>query len=216
MKKWLARLWYKRTIGRLKNSRYKHLLLEVDSIKARRILEVGVYNGRNSKRMIRTAMMHHASSRIEYFGFDIFDQVTLEVAEKEKTADKMPLPMEQVRLQLTSTGANIYLFQGCSHESIPNFSKTEHALIPMDFIFIDGGHSEETIMADWKNLQSVIGEKTVVVFDDYYQESAQDGCRSLISSLDPEEYCTTILEPSQIFQKDTGPLVISFAKVTRV
>lgn len=23
----------------------------------------------------------------------------------------------------------------------------------MDFIFIDAGHSEETIMADWKNLQ---------------------------------------------------------------
>lgn len=203
-------------IGRLKDKRYKHLLLEIDSIKARRILEVGVYTGKNSKRMIRTAMMHHAPSRIEYFGFDLFELLTSEVAEKEKTADKVPPTMEQIRLLLAATGANIHLFKGYSHDSIPDFLRTEYALNPIDLIFIDGGHSEETIMADWTNLQPVIGDKTVVIFDDYYQESAKDGCRNLISSLDPEKFRASILKPSQTFQKDTGPLVISFAKVTRV
>lgn len=216
MKKWLARLWYKRTVSRLRDNRYKHLLLEIDSINARRILEVGVYNGRNSKRMIRTAMMHHAPGRIEYFGFDLFELITSEIAEKEKTADKVPPTMEQIHHLLAPTGANIHLFKGYSHDSITDFMKTEHAINPMDFIFIDGGHSEETIMADWGNLQPVIGDKTVVVFDDFYQESAKDGCRNLISSLDPEKYNITILKPSQTFQKDTGPLVISFVKVTRI
>lgn len=119
MRKWLARLWYKRTIGRLKDKRYKHLLLEIDSIKARRILEVGVYNGRNSKRMIRTAMMNYAPSRIEYFGFDLFELVTSEVAEKEKTADKVPPTIDQIRLLLAPTGADVHLLKDISMTAFP-------------------------------------------------------------------------------------------------
>mgnify|MGYP001457844067 CR=1 FL=1 len=36
-----------------------------------------------------------------------------------------------------------------------------------DLVFIDGGHSEETVASDWENVKHLLHEKSVVYFDDY-------------------------------------------------
>ena len=216
MKRWFAKIEFRRTVKKLRNTRYKHLLIEIDKIKARRILEVGIYNGRNSERMIRAAKMHYAPEKVEFFGFDLFEMITTDVAQKEKTADKIPPTMEQVRHQLAGTGANIHLYMGYSQDTIPDFVRSEQGRVPIDFIFIDGGHSVETVMMDWKNLQPLIGKDTVVIMDDYYGEGVAEGCRSLIKSLDLNEFNVSILEPAQVFEKADGPLSINFVRVRRV
>jgi hypothetical protein len=37
----------------------------------------------------------------------------------------------------------------------------------MDLVFIDGGHSTETVATDWENVKDLLHEKSIVFFDDY-------------------------------------------------
>jgi predicted O-methyltransferase YrrM len=86
----------------------------------------------------------------------------------------------------------------------------------MDFIFIDGGHSFETIQSDWDNVKHRMHDETVVVFDDYWTGPAltdpvysQGGCQRLIDSL--TGYQVEILEPTDKFKRIWSNMV----KVTK-
>ena len=61
---------------------------------------------------------------------------------------------------------NIYikLIKGDTKQSLKQFK-----IKKIDFVFIDGGHSIETIKNDWLNIQKLINKKSVVIFDDYYE-----------------------------------------------
>jgi len=69
----------------------------------------------------------------------------------------------------------------------------------MDIIFIDGGHSIKTIQNDWNYSKKIIHDKTVVIFDDYWNiESA--GCNRVIDSIDRSEFSVEILQPTDKFK----------------
>ena len=79
-------------------------------------------------------------------------------------------------------------------------------------IFVDGGHSWETIDADWSNIQKYIGQETVILFDDYYTgDVGETGCQRLIDSLSRDIWDVEILPP----QETWGELRINMVKVKR-
>lgn len=88
-----------------------------------------------------------------------------------------------------------------------------------DFVFIDGGHSIETVASDWNSVKDFMGDKTVVVFDDYYPHLSPGisgmGCREIVGRLDRDLYSMQKLEPIDTFMKGWGTLEIQFVKVTK-
>lgn len=112
--------------------------------KPQRIMEIGIANGDNAKKMIESA-----DGKVEYYGFDIFPGNS----------------QDKIKEKLEETWAAISLFKGYSNETIPaNMDK----LPRMDLIFIDGDHSYSGTKEDWENSKKLIKEDGVIFVHNYY------------------------------------------------
>jgi predicted O-methyltransferase YrrM len=205
-----------RALGRLygllhgRPRRYRYLEELVERHGCRRFMEIGTGKGDSAVRMIEAAARRWDRSEIEYYGFDLFELLDREVAQKELT--KIPPPMEDVQRRLETTGARIRLFRGNTNETL--WAAAE-ALPTMDFVFIDGGHSIETIENDWHGVQGLMHERTVVLFDDYYADRLDMGARHLVESLDSSEYRVKVLPIQDVFRKPWGLLCVNMVLVVR-
>jgi len=176
-------------------SRKDPLMDAVREIHPKRILELGVSVGKNAVCMITEAQSHCNDKRmVQYYGFDVFEQQSV-----WKELDDAPVTtLEKATELLSATGAEIHLIRGDSKVTLPEFVKTSR---PMDLIYIDGGHSAETIASDWENVKILMHPKTVVVFDDYW-DRLDGGCRAVIDALDRNMYAVNICEPGEMFPGD--------------
>lgn len=200
--------WYYDTFKAPK--RYHHLYDLIRALKAHSILEIGVWNGKRALEMISEAQKQ--SSEVSYYGFDLFENLGEEKYHNELS--KRPPSEESVRTLLEKTGARIFLFKGNTLESLPG---AVPSLPTMDFIFIDGGHSIETIASDWMHIQKLVGNHTIVIFDDYWHNRVDAGCKTVVDAIDRSQYRVEILPEIDVFNNaDFGRLEISFAKITRV
>lgn len=139
-------------------------------------MEIGVWNGNHAKQMIQAALHYH--NEIKYIGFDLFENITDEEIQLE-ASKSVKANYEAVRQLLEKIpGADVKLYVGYTRETIP-VVPTE----PIDFIFMDGGHSVETIKSDWNNIQRFIHADTIVLFDDYWENRTDFGCKLLLDEL---------------------------------
>lgn len=182
--------------------RYQNLFKEIEENKSRVILEVGTWNGVHSCQMIETAKNNH--EKVVYYGFDVFENISSEIRDKELHI-KSVQNSKEVESKLKKTGAEIHLHIGYTNETLPLFQPKEE----IDFIYLDGGHSLDTIQNDWDYIENFINQDTVVIFDDYYDGDAEKGCYSLIHSLDKNKYHIELLDPEDKFPT----LRIRFVKV---
>jgi len=201
-------------LAAVKPRRYANLFREIRGNRCRRMLEVGTYDGRHAAQMIQTAGIFHPRDRVEYAGFDLFELLTDDKLNKEFS--KRPPDISTVRSRLERTGARISLYQGDTRTILP---RVKDDLGQFDLIFIDGGHSEETISSDWNAVKGLMRDGTVVLFDDYYKDPAPElqgiGCRSLVEGLDRDMYEVKVLDPTDEFDKEWGVLKVNFVKVTK-
>lgn len=195
--------------------RYRSLLRVLYRLRPRVVVEIGTHRGKNAWQMIQTANVFHPMRRIEYIGFDLFEDLSAEELKLEFSL--RPPPLDQVREILESTGASVRLVQGNTQETLPRFVRDSNRPRQIDFVFVDGGHSVETIASDWASVRELMSPETVVVFDDYYLNDESEvggvGCQSLIDGLDRSEFDVTVLEPEDRFEHDWGVLRIKMASV---
>lgn len=173
--------------------RYRNLVQIVAEIKPQKIMEIGTCTAGSAKKMIQEAVKHREG--VVYYGFDLFE--TTEASAYEMT--KVPLSGRQIRKKLDPLGAHIVLYKGNTRKTL-----WEMPLPQMDLIFIDGGHTFETIQNDWNRARQLMHDKTVIVFDDYWTGPALThpiyrvgGCKPLIDNL--KGYQVEILEPTDKF-----------------
>ncbi|MEM3373688.1 MAG: class I SAM-dependent methyltransferase [Candidatus Woesearchaeota archaeon] len=179
----------------------------VEKIKPKNIMDIGVFDGENSIKILEIAKKYHKPSEINYYGFDLFESMDKKTFEKE--ISKNPLSEKNIYEKLKKTKTNIYLFKGNTLETLPKNYKN---LPKMDLIIIDGGHSLETIENDWNYSKKLMHKKTNVLFDDYWNRM-NSGCKKLIDSLDRNKYVVKILPIQDIFIKKDGILKINYALV---
>jgi hypothetical protein len=203
----LAYAEYGLRVARNSHRRYRHLFTLIARARARTLLEIGTWNGRHARQMIRTAAVWHPMSTVEYFGFDLFEQSTTDDLRKEFTP-KIPPTEEQVRQYLSATGAAVRLYKGYTRDTLP---RAADSLPAIDFAFIDGGHAIDTIRSDWAVVQRLVRPSSVVVFDDYYQADERLeglGCREVIEAIDRSRYDVEVLEPTETAPQPWGMLEI--------
>lgn len=206
---------YNRLRGAERARRYNYLFEIIRKNRSQRIMEIGIWNGARSLAMIKIAQKFHSPGEVEYYGFDIFELMNEKVFKKE--VSKRPPTMEQVQDKLEASGAKIHLFKGFTEETLP---KVVHFLPKMDLVFIDGGHSIETIINDWRWTQQIMDSNTVVIFDDYWSgewgKRKDAGCQNIIDVLDRTKFEVKVLPVQDKFKKDWGILKINFVQVKRV
>lgn len=189
-------------------SRYAQLEEIVAENGCRRMLEVGTWNGDTAARLIRTAREQAPRDAIAYHGFDLFDE--FEDAHLETELSKRPPSMAFVEAKLRRFGVQVELYRGDTRETLPAIVPD---LPPMDLIFIDGGHSLETVRSDWENIQPVMGPATVVVLDDYYPDRTDVGCKPLVDGLNRDAYDVEVLPAVDVFVKEDGTLTVRMVRV---
>lgn len=141
-------------------ARYAQLLQLIRQTSPRHILEVGTWNGGRAVEMVR------ASLGATYYGFDLFEEASPLTDAVEKNV-KPHHTVEAVSGMLSAQGIPHHLFKGNSRETLSRFAAGRKPFV--DFAYIDGGHSVETIRSDWEGVRKLMVPGGVVVFDDYYE-----------------------------------------------
>lgn len=153
-------------------ARYEQLLAAVREKQPRAILEVGTWNG------VRAQQMLNLCPAAKYYGFDLFEDAT-PATDAEEMNVKPHHYLERVAMRLE--GWDAQLVKGNTRETLAAFNE------PVDFVWLDGGHSVETIRSDWENIRRVLAPDAWVFFDDYYTgpqiDTARFGCNEIVRDL---------------------------------
>ncbi len=154
--------------------RYEQLLKAVREKQPRAILEIGTWNGERARQMLNLA------PEATYYGFDLFEEATAQTDIEEKNV-KPHYRLEQVEGRLW--GFKAFLYKGNTRETLKNFNEQ------VDFVWLDGGHSVETIRSDWENVKRCLAPDAWVFFDDYYTgniDTTLYGCNEIVKDLKHE------------------------------
>lgn len=201
----LVKKIYNKSLGA---KRYKYLFTNIRDNKSRKIMEIGTWDGLRAEEMIKVAKKIHGN-KVEYYGFDLFEGLNDIIYEKE--VSKKPPSLAGVKKRLEKIDCSVNLYKGDTLKVLPEVIEQ---LPKMDFIFIDGGHSLETIDNDWRHAKKLMSVNTVVIFDDYWEDRNDAGCKKIIEAIDRNKYNVEILPIQDKFKKDWGILKINFVKVT--
>jgi len=160
--------------------RYTQLFQIVRKNKCRSILEIGTHDGNTAKRLIHSAALASPQHTILYYGVDLFEDYAPDTTDTEFNGKKKPESLNSVEASLKNyindhnLNAAVYLTKGNSRDVL------KKGFLPskVDFCFVDGGHSKETIQHD---IDFAIANSKIVVADDYYTSRDDVGCNSYVS-----------------------------------
>jgi predicted O-methyltransferase YrrM len=172
--------------------RYAAVESAVREIRAKNLLEIGTWNGARALAMAAAAL--ETPGPVMYVGFDLFERMTAEKSKAEFNA-KAPTPEAAVRARLEAfalknPGFTFVLHKGDTRETLPAFLSTPQAG-KIDLVWLDGGHSVETITSDWRSCRRAVRNGGLVLLDDYYSDVAPEflerfGCNTLVRQLSGE------------------------------
>jgi len=151
-----------------------------DYIKPNVICEIGTHDGKSAIQFVDYCIK--LNPKLSYVGFDVFDDVqdNDKFHEKEingKGAGKMRVAKNNLKhRQHHHKKFKFKLVKGLTQDTLTQAS--------YDFVYIDGGHSYETVKHDY---YKVSGSK-VIVFDDYQTEGVKQFVDELIRKEKLTEY----------------------------
>lgn len=162
--------------------RYDYVAALAAKYQPETILEVGTWNGRRAVEMLT------AAPKARYYGFDLFEEATEETDAAEMNVKKHHSlrGVHSYLLEALGPEREITLIRGNTRKTLAEFNES------VDFAWIDGGHSVETIRSDWDNVRRVIKPGGVVLFDDYYSDdidTSKFGCNSIVKDWDHVVVC---------------------------
>lgn len=139
--------------------RYNKMLPLIQEVKPQTILEIGTWSGDRAMQLIQHALKFQP--KVHYIGYDLFEDATPETdaeelnVKKHFTKERVNLRLEQLRRE-KNLNFTFELIKGNTRQTL------KHQAV--DFAYIDGGHSVQTIENDYEAVKN----SKVIVFDDYY------------------------------------------------
>ncbi len=157
------------------------LLNQIELYKPKNFLEVGVFQGVTSRNICEKLNVIHGG-HFSFYGIDIFEDSSSSVDNKEMTVkhNKISNPFKHLlfniilKKDLFSINS-IYKFLNKFKDKVflyKGFSNTELLKIDLssiDMIFLDGGHSYETVSNDLSIILKKIKKGKIIICDDYDQ-----------------------------------------------
>ncbi|MGC3979880.1 MAG: class I SAM-dependent methyltransferase [Steroidobacteraceae bacterium] len=158
------------------SGRYSQINALIARIKPTTIAEIGTWNGYRAMEMAKEALKHQP--RVTYYGFDLFEQANDQTDAEEKNVKP------HYTKELVSQFLDNFKRDYPGFDYVLTAGNTRETLKPMavDFAFIDGGHSVETIRTDYEALK----DSKFILFDDYYEGGIDTnlyGCNRIIEQL---------------------------------
>lgn len=195
-----------------RSGRYVLLAHLIADLKPTRIIEVGTWNGERAMIMAGVAMSQNVGP-VHYVGFDLFEDGSPATDSQELNV-KPHFTEEAVRNRLSEfaakySGFSFGLHKGNSRETVEHYVKqTEREDYGgPTFVFIDGGHSVETIQSDFDNLRDLAD---LIVMDDFYEggpDTTKFGCNQIFEEL-PVEHSVLLPEKDPMLGGGTVRLAV--------
>jgi hypothetical protein len=175
------------------------------------IIEVGVFRCERAVQFINIAKPF--CSKVYYLGFDLFEDMTATMTKLEKSKVAPPFSLAEATKIIQGTGAECKLVKGNTRLTMKDVFSDARPDDPADLVFIDGGHSLDTIENDFKWCSKVMGRDTLFIMDDFYPDKLDSGCKKLLSELSREEFNWELIGPTDYFPETK--VYVSLASVSR-
>lgn len=130
----------------------------LDEVEIKTLCEIGTHKGNTAVQMI----LHLApkGNNLSYIGYDVFDYARNNVAFNQKERNgKGGASKDFVIKRLTKLKESFSNFKYQLHEGLTKDTLQENSF---DFVYIDGGHSYETVKFDYSRVKN----SKLIVFDD--------------------------------------------------
>jgi hypothetical protein len=207
----------------MKLKRYAQLTEALKRTRCETLVEIGTWNGRRAEELVAAALRR--SPTVAYYGFDLFEQLTEEDLAAEfskRPPSRSTVESKLYRFQRRVRALNVVrpwrrrsfqfaLHQGHTRDTLPLFRQA-HPHFRAQFIFIDGGHSIETIANDWDNCSQFVDPAGAIFLDDFYgdEELAERfGCNKLIERLQVHPAWDVSILPETDTIEDLGTIQIA-------
>jgi predicted O-methyltransferase YrrM len=144
--------------------------------KPKTICEIGTHNGKTASQMI-THLLSDYTHSLHYIGFDLFELATADTHRREING-KGTGKLEQAEERMAKMTKK---FNGRFTYELHQGFTTDTLVVPktFDFVYIDGGHSYNTVMHDY----SMVKSSQVIVFDDYQMADVKKAVSEIAQNL---------------------------------
>ena len=157
------------------------LLNQIEIYKPKNFIEVGVFQGVTSRNVCEKLYEIHKENFL-FHGIDIFEDTNINIDNKEMTIkhNKISNPFKHLifniilKKNLFSIDSiysflkkfknNVQLYKGFSETELPKIDMSK-----IDMVFLDGGHSYETVRSDLSLILKGIKKDKIIICDDYDQ-----------------------------------------------
>lgn len=157
------------------------LINQIELYKPKNFLEIGVFQGVTSRNVCEILNKIH-KGKFLFYGIDLFENTNEDIDNNEMThkhnnlsnpfkhllfniiLKKNLFSLENVNNFLRKFKNNIFLYKGFSHDQLLKID-----LSTIDMIFLDGGHSYETVSSDLSIILEGIKKEKIIICDDYDQ-----------------------------------------------
>ena len=152
------------------------------------IMEVGTFNGNRAREMISKAFAA-GRKKVRYWGYDLFEDMTQQDYDSELSKSTLAPSAKEVRKFILAPYKGhkllpeVFLTKGNTRSTLATAASLQLVAPLPDLIFIDGGHSLDTVDSDWENCARLVMPTTVILLDDYYENKPTHGCQHLVASL---------------------------------
>jgi hypothetical protein len=157
------------------------LLDQIEIYKPKNFIEVGVFQGVTSRNVCEKLYEINKENFL-FHGIDIFEDTNINIDNKEMTIkhNKISNPFKHLifniilKKNLFSIDSiysflkkfknNVKLYKGFSETQLPKIDMSK-----IDMVFLDGGHSYETVRSDLSLILKGIKKNKIIICDDYDQ-----------------------------------------------
>ena len=168
----------------------------------KKILEIGVFQGVTARNICELLYKIH-NNNFKYIGvdkFDLDDKTNNEIIPSNNFKNPLkqfyyqyiikenPYSLKSVKNLLKKFDKNIDIFKGDSKDVLPKIDLSE-----INYVFLDGGHSYNTVINDLINCKIVVENNGVILCDDYDLSYAPGVKKAIDEFITKERYDIKIL-----------------------
>lgn len=146
-----------------------------DHYKPKTICEIGTHSGKSANQFVRYCAQYVPD--LSYIGYDAFELVANDVDFAKQERNGKGHGVKRKAMQYLNHQQKS--FPQFTYKLVEGFTQDTLKEDVYDFVYIDGGHSYETVMHDYNKVK----DSKVIVFDDYHLPGVSQAVDEIFESL---------------------------------